>query len=111
MTMVTKEQRDALLAVRRQAQYLRRIEASVCDHALHSRRHMKERRRYNELEKAAREAIETMQPRMYAFCVLYYIHGVSLAETGRLLDRSERQCKRYRLRIERDPEGQETHER
>lgn len=51
-------------------------------------------------EKAAREVMDGMKPEMYAFCAMYYVGGMSLTETARAIDRSERQCLRYKREIE-----------
>ena len=39
-------------------------------------------------------------PGDYGFCALYYIEGLSIEETARAIDRSERQCLRYKREIE-----------
>lgn len=52
------------------------------------------------MEKKAREAMAQMKPEQYAFCALYYIAGMSIQETAGAIDRSERQCIRYRREIE-----------
>ena len=51
-------------------------------------------------ERAARETMDGMRPELYSFCVMYYINGFTLEETGRTLDRCKRQCARYRQEIE-----------
>jgi len=53
------------------------------------------------MEKRARQAMEGMKPEMYAFCALYYMAGMSLTDVSAAIDRSERQCERYRREIER----------
>lgn len=53
------------------------------------------------MERKARQAMEGMKPELYAFCALYYIAGLSLTEVSEAIDRSERQCTRYRREIER----------
>ena len=108
--MATKEQREALAAVRWQALYMRRIEAGGRTEARHELRIKSERRRDIALELEARKVMEDMAPELYAFCVFYYIGGVSLKETSRAIDRSERQCLRYKMRIERGEKGAKTHE-
>ena len=52
------------------------------------------------MEKKARQEMEGMRPELYAFCALYYIAGMSLADVSAAIDRSERQCIRYRREIE-----------
>ena len=54
-------------------------------------------RRY---EREAREVMDRMRPEQYAFCALYYIEGLSIMDTARAIDRSERQCMRYKREIE-----------
>ena len=44
--------------------------------------------------------MDDMRPELYAFCALYYLAGLSLAETAEAVDRSERQCARYKREIE-----------
>lgn len=51
-------------------------------------------------EKEARREMDDMKPEHYAFCALYYLAGLSLAETAEAIDRSERQCARYKREIE-----------
>lgn len=53
-------------------------------------------------EKAAREAMDGMKPELYAFCAMYYIGGMSVAEAAQALDRSERQCMRYKREAEEE---------
>ena len=60
----------------------------------------REEARLRRMEKAAREWMGTMRPELYAFCALYYIAGMSLADVSAAIDRSERQCIRYRREIE-----------
>lgn len=54
------------------------------------------------LEAKARSLMNDMKPEMYAFCVMYYISGMSLAVTAETLGRSVRQCARYKRRIENE---------
>ncbi|MBR5303188.1 MAG: hypothetical protein IKU38_10165 [Clostridia bacterium] len=51
-------------------------------------------------ERQARKEMETMKPELYAFSAMYYIGGFSLEETAEALERSERQCARYKREIE-----------
>lgn len=53
-----------------------------------------------EYETQARREMESMKPEHYAFCAMYYLAGFSLEETAQALDRSERQCARYKREIE-----------
>lgn len=54
------------------------------------------------LEAKARSMMNDMKPEMYAFCVMYYISGMSLVVTAETLGRSVRQCARYKRRIENE---------
>lgn len=60
-----------------------------------------------EYEREARRFMDGMSPEDYAFCALYYLAGLSLGEVAEALERSERQCLRYKRRIE---EGGKCHE-
>ena len=51
-------------------------------------------------EEEARALMDGMRPEHYAFCVMYYIGGLSLEETAEAIDRSIRQCARYKKEIE-----------
>lgn len=53
-----------------------------------------------EYEKEARSAMDRMGPEDYAFCALYYLAALSISEVAEALERSERQCLRYKRRIE-----------
>ena len=53
-----------------------------------------------EYEREARKEMNDMRPELYAFCALYYLAGLSLADTAEAIDRSERQCARYKREIE-----------
>lgn len=55
-----------------------------------------------DMEAKARSLMNDLKPEMYAFCVMYYINGMSLAVTAESLDRSVRQCARYKKRIENE---------
>lgn len=60
----------------------------------------KESRLLRTYEKEARQEMDGMKPEHYAFCVMYYIGGLSLEETALAMDRSARQCARYKREIE-----------
>ena len=51
-------------------------------------------------EKEARGEMDGMKPEHYAFCAMYYIGAFSLEETAEAMDRSTRQCARYKREIE-----------
>lgn len=55
-----------------------------------------------QMEAKARSLLNDMKPELYAFCVMYYISGMNLAVTAETLDRSVRQCARYKRRIENE---------
>lgn len=54
-------------------------------------------RRYDD---EARKSLDQMRPDLYTFCVLYYLGGLDIDEVAQALERSERQCMRYRKEIE-----------
>lgn len=56
-------------------------------------------------EKEARKEMDGMKPEWYAFSVLYYIGGLSIEETAEAIDRSPRQCLRYKREIETENVG------
>lgn len=51
-------------------------------------------------ESEARLEMDGMKPEHYAFCAMYYIGGFTLEETAEAIDRSLRQCARYKREIE-----------
>ena len=65
----------------------------------------REEARLRRMEKKARELMARMRPELYAFCAMYYIGGLSLQETAEAIDRSVRQCMRYRKEIEAEKEA------
>lgn len=60
----------------------------------------KESRLLRTYEKEARREMDGMKPEHYAFCEMYYIAGFSLEEASEAMDRSLRQCARYKREIE-----------
>jgi len=60
----------------------------------------RESRRLHTYEKEARKQMDGMRPEHYAFCAMYYIGGFSMEETAEAIDRSLRQCARYKREIE-----------
>ena len=52
-----------------------------------------------EYEAAARREMDGMKPGEYAFCLMYYIGGYTIEETSMAIERSVRQCERYRSMI------------
>ena len=53
-----------------------------------------------EYEAAARKEMDGMKPGEYAFCLMYYIGAYSIEETCSAIERSLRQCMRYKKEIE-----------
>jgi len=53
-----------------------------------------------EYETAARQEMDGMKPAEYAFCLMYYIGACSIEETSSLIERSIRQCNRYKQEME-----------
>ena len=60
----------------------------------------RESRHLRAYEKEARKQMDGMRPEHYAFCAMYYIGGFSLEETAEAIERSLRQCARYKREIE-----------
>lgn len=60
----------------------------------------RESRLMRQYEKEARKAMDGMTPELYAFSAMYYIAGFSVEETSKAMDRSVRQCMRYKREIE-----------
>lgn len=58
-----------------------------------------------EYEEEARRAMDGMRPELYQFCVMYYVSGMSMEDTMAAIDRSPRQCARYKQEIERAESG------
>ena len=54
-----------------------------------------------EMEAQARTEMEGMKPDLYAFCALYYLGALSVEDTAQAIDRSVRQCMRYKSEIEK----------
>jgi len=52
-------------------------------------------------EREARREMNGMRPDLYAFCALYYIAALSIEEAAEAMDRSKRQCERYKSEVER----------
>ena len=72
----------------------RLIRAEALQHAL-----QRECAVLRRLESEARGRMDGMRPELYAFCVMYYIGGMSVAQTADVLGRSIRRCWRYREEI------------
>lgn len=83
------------------------LEAGLIKREMLERLAERERGLLREYERAARAFMDAMNPEDYAFCAMYYLAGLSLSETAEALERSERQCLRYKRRIE---EGGKCHE-
>ena len=58
--------------------------------------------RLREYDRQARGEMDRMKPEHYAFCALYYLAGISIEETAEAIDRSVRQCMRYKREIEEE---------
>ena len=54
------------------------------------------------MEEKARNVLSGMKIGLYSFCIYYYIGGMSLEETMKIMDRSRRQVMRYKREIEKD---------
>ena len=51
-------------------------------------------------EVATRKSMETLRPELYAFAAMYYLGGMPLMESADAIDKSVRQCMRYKKQIE-----------
>ena len=60
----------------------------------------RESERLLEYESEARREMDGMKPEHYMFCTMYYIGGMTMEETTAAMDRSLRQCARYKQEIE-----------
>ena len=107
---MTKDGLKALRAARNQAQYLKKLrqtakkDSDAGGGGLHSARIRREGKRMELLEKAAVEEMDGLTPEVYAFCMAYYVGGLTLLEAAEMIDRSERQCNRYKALVERGEE-------
>ncbi|MBE5798350.1 MAG: hypothetical protein E7321_00155 [Clostridiales bacterium] len=61
-----------------------------------------ETQRMIRVEKEARKHMDSMKPEQYAFCAMYYLNAMSLETAAESLNRSVRQCARYKKRIENE---------
>ena len=59
-----------------------------------------EEARLKRMERKARAKMAGMRLELYTFCAAYYLNGMSILETAEQIDRSERQCMRYKQEIE-----------
>lgn len=65
----------------------------------------RETRKMIECEAQARAHLDGLAPQLYAFAVMYFISGESMEKTAEAIDRSVRQCGRYKRMLLR---GEET---
>ena len=102
------ERGKAFLAVRAQVLLIRSLKDQMCragtedekkyfDHKLKA-----ETRRLIHVEREARKHMDSMKPEMYVFCSMYYINALSLDAVSETIDRSTRQCARYKRSIENE---------
>ena len=61
----------------------------------------REQRIYDTKLKEVQPFLDKMKPEFVSFCTMYYIHGFSIPECADMLDRSERQCARYKAKVEK----------
>ena len=66
----------------------------------------REEKRLRDYEKEARDAMIGMKSGAYAFCLYYYICGMNLEDTARIMDRCERQIRRYKREIEKEEKAE-----
>jgi len=102
---IREEKQSGLRAVRLDAQTTKSGVQAGLDAGMIRREEMarilkREEALLRRLEKKARAAMEGMTPEKYAFCALYYIGAMGIGEAARAVERSERQCLRYKSEIE-----------
>lgn len=88
--------RSQVLLVRALKDRLRGTDGAGADTAYIADKLRKETRVMIEYEAQARACLNGLKPTVYAFAVMYFIAGESLEKTAEAIDRSKRQCMRYK---------------
>ena len=57
---------------------------------------------FEKYERRARAVMTKMEPALYGFCLFFYLQAKSTSETAAAINRSERQCQRYRRETKMD---------
>lgn len=94
--------RRQVLLVRALNDALHRAEDSGADTAYIADKLRKETRDLIACEAKARAHLDGLTPQLYAFAVMYFIAGESLEKTAEAIDRSARQCGRYKRTLLRE---------
>lgn len=94
--------RRQVLLVRTLKDTLHRAEDSGADTAYIADKLRKETRLMIGYEQQARAHLDGLTPQLYAFAVMYFIAGESLEKTAEAIDRSARQCGRYKRALLRE---------
>lgn len=94
--------RRQVLLVRTLGEALHRAEDSGADTAYIADKLRKETRLMIGYEQQARAHLDGLTPQLYAFAVMYFIAGESLEKTAEAIDRSARQCGRYKRALLRE---------
>ncbi len=94
--------RRQVLLVRALKDRLRGMDGAGADTAYIEDKLRKETRLMIGYEQQARAHMDGLTPQLYAFAVMYFIAGESLEKTAEAIDRSARQCGRYKRALLRE---------
>ena len=94
--------RRQVLLVRALKDRLRGTDGAGADTAYIADKLRKETRALIACEAQARAHLDGLEPQLYAFAMMYFIAGESLEKTAEAIDRSARQCGRYKRTLLRE---------
>lgn len=103
--MMDREKRaEAFMRARNSAMIVNRLERLAADEDVKkqpsfARMLARERLALQEHEKEARAYMKDLRPIEYSFVLTYYLSGMTLRETSETIDRSNRQCERFRKKF------------
>ena len=60
----------------------------------------REEKKLKQLRAASQKIIDPMPPALYGFCMYYYLEGMSIQSTAKMIDRCENSCWNYKSFIE-----------
>lgn len=60
----------------------------------------REEKKLKQLRAASQKIIDPMPPELYSFCMFYYLEGMSVQNTAKMIDRCEGSCWNYKAFIE-----------
>ena len=60
----------------------------------------REEKKLRQYRNAAQKIIDRFPPSIYGFCLYYYLEGMSVEKTARMIDRSERAAWEYKVFVE-----------